>query len=908
MSEQIPQDQYPYEEKVPPTISYPIQGQHDAYVPTTAVAGSNVSYQATPDVINPTGGASLVQHGPDGGWYYPSGDTPVANNFYPYPPVPPAYRHPGGYEQPGTSVVTSFHPPPGQSETVQTFENAPLAGSRPQPYGLMVNIPRAPVDDSNAFASTSSAVSPSPVSESPIDTPIEDETSQQEETIKIPEEIQYRGSGESITDSGNQGRLADNSWVSQWIRVKTTGTTTSPALAYAAAGYDALNNQLVIFGGETAGGLFDGNTHLLNLDSLTWTSPPASTPQNPALKPPARSHSSYGHDIIASYRNGLIVYGGKGQQGALSDVWEYAFNGQFWYNLTVEGDIPSPRFGAVGGGDPPSVDNSASNLLTTFWLAGGANMKNDGSYQPIEYDTIYRLQIGGTIASNYKDGKATWTRFASPSTSNVKARLAQAGMVMRTTEGDAKLGLYGGCEGSDISSVTVSCAQRDAHLLSTNDANIAWSTIPSNCPSARIGAVLVPTLNHLFADTAFLLLGLSPNSNVTDASRLDTRGEIGVLSLSQGTWTRILPSCDPLSDPPCPVPREGAAVVSSATSMVGSLGGGGVASDIFVFGGKDANGNVLNDVWILRATTAQITGTNQTDWGPLYGDSTLGSGVDTNGHGVTVEYVTDCSSAASITTTSHNSQQTGSNGSSNSPSRLNVDYTTSAAHKVLTAASLLAILVAVLLSRWSSKPGTVNTRNQARSFDANFVHLLILVASAAWAAGVAGFVTSFTSIKRNVSSNTNLRRRGGSQNPGFAATPHAIAGCILFALAYIVAPLVLLSRHRSMLAASSKRDSSRDSVDEETSAPGLVSHRSDDTWTGNSPHAEKSPTRHHATRESQEDTGIDGKVLEEEDVDPIGAGERTKLKSRSLAAPSAFLRHQLWSSKRNQPRQRVTSL
>ncbi|KAG8778417.1 hypothetical protein FRC15_010823, partial [Serendipita sp. 397] len=392
----------------------------------------------------------------------------------------------------------------------------------------------------------------------------------------------------------------------QWIRVKTTGTTASPALAYAAAGYDALNNQLVIFGGETAGGLLEGNTHLLNLDSLTWTSPSTSTPQNPALKPPARSHSSYGHDIIASYRNGLIVYGGKGQQGALSDVWEYAFNGQFWYNLTVRGDIPSPRFGAVGGGDPPSVDNSASDLLTTFWLTGGANTANDGSYQPVEYDNIYRLQIGGTIAQNYKDATATWTRFANPSASRLNPRLAQAGMVMRTTEGSAKLGLYGGCEGDSAPHATVSCAQQDTHVLSTSDSNPVWSSI-SKCPSARIGAVLVPTLNHLFGDMAFLVLGISPNSNTTDAARLNKRGEVDVLSLSQGTWIRVLPSCDPLSDPPCPVPREGAAVVSSSTSMVGSLGGGGVASDMIVFGGKDANGNVLNDVWILRATTAQIT-------------------------------------------------------------------------------------------------------------------------------------------------------------------------------------------------------------------------------------------------------------------------------------------------------------
>jgi hypothetical protein len=312
---------------------------------------------------------------------------------------------------------------------------------------------------------------------------------------------------------------------------------------------------------------------------------------------------------------------------------EYAFTGQFWYNITdITGDIPSARFSATGGGDPPSVSNADPNLLTTFWLTGGVETGSNGSLQAVAYDDIYRLQMSGTIAGNIQTPIATWSKLTPVASGNAKPRISQAGLMMRTAEGQAKLGLYGGCISTTESSV--SCAQQDSHVIMTTSGG-QWNDIEA-CPSARIGAVFVPNLNHLFSDMAFLLFGLSPSTNNTDIYELGTRGEIDVLSISQGTWSRVLPSCDPTSTPPCPVPREGAAVVSSANTMAGSSASSD-ASDIIIFGGKDKDGNVLSDVWILRATTSQITYTNQTNWSGLYGNGVLEGGVNANGQGVTVE-------------------------------------------------------------------------------------------------------------------------------------------------------------------------------------------------------------------------------------------------------------------------------
>lgn len=86
--------------------------------------------------------------------------------------------------------------------------------------------------------------------------------------------------------------------LSQWIRLKLNGTNVAPALAYSAAGFDYINNQLVLFGGETSGGLFDSNTHLLDMATMTWTTPDPTINKN--VKPPGRSRALYGHDSIAS--------------------------------------------------------------------------------------------------------------------------------------------------------------------------------------------------------------------------------------------------------------------------------------------------------------------------------------------------------------------------------------------------------------------------------------------------------------------------------------------------------------------------------------------------------------------------------------------------------------------------------
>lgn len=249
---------------------------------------------------------------------------------------------------------------------------------------------------------------------------------------------------------------------------------------------------------------------------------------------------------------------------------------------------------------------------------------------PLGFDEIWKLQVSGTVAQNIQDAKGRWTKLASPSIKGVAPKFGAAGLSLRTAEGAVTLGVYGGCTNA-TKAPSVMCATSDAHLISPLETS-TWSNI-STCPSARFGGNFVPNLNPFFSEQAFLLFGLSPNKNSSEIDALDNLGEIGILDLSQGVWSRVLPSCDPSSIPKCPVAREGAAIITSSGTIAGIPSSS--SSDILIFGGKDINGNFLNDLWVLRSTTARITSSNQTDWGGQYGDGVLGFGPDQNGNGVT---------------------------------------------------------------------------------------------------------------------------------------------------------------------------------------------------------------------------------------------------------------------------------
>ncbi|EKM80297.1 hypothetical protein AGABI1DRAFT_84761, partial [Agaricus bisporus var. burnettii JB137-S8] len=72
----------------------------------------------------------------------------------------------------------------------------------------------------------------------------------------------------------------------QWINLTNLLQGNSPPpLKDAAIGYDETSRSIILFGGESQGGFPQGQTYLLNLDSLTWDVP--SPPSGLHRTPPA---------------------------------------------------------------------------------------------------------------------------------------------------------------------------------------------------------------------------------------------------------------------------------------------------------------------------------------------------------------------------------------------------------------------------------------------------------------------------------------------------------------------------------------------------------------------------------------------------------------------------------------------
>ena len=566
---------------------------------------------------------------------------------------------------------------------------------------------------------------------------------------------------------------------------------------------------------------------------------------------------------------------------------------------------PAPRWGAISGGDPPSQANT--QIQTVSWLAGG----QDAS-QLFDWDEIWQLQIDGTIAENIQNAIATWTKTTAQVPAGFKTKTGAAGTVMRPlTNPQYSLLSFGGCDGTIEGNAT--CAGGDAHTVVAGSDGNSWNII-TQCPSARYGAVLAQNHNDMFSQQVFMLFGLS-DPNQYDDTNLTTRGEIGVLHVDQGVWSRVLPSCDPggaAGVPECPIPREGATVISSRTNLVsGALD----ASDIIVFGGRDKDGNYLNDVWLLRATNATIQTSNQTDWGTEYGDGVLQSGKFQNGRGVTVQvrgaicealcstecsmvqFLDQCTVKKNITTpTSSGSPNDPSNTSGGSSSSIFIasQYDTSVVHKALAGASVVALLPALVLFRASS-PNALAHGPSTRPI------LLLtsgIVLVAAWLVGVVGFVISIVTLSFTPSTTTTtftsrlLRiRKRADEVKGHFHTSHGISGLIIFTLLYFILPLCVAIVFAQEYHEEHDRRHSR--VSNSSSAD--AEYKDDPNSRPARPRQSSSADKLFPQRRSIATTpdGSHPDAHDDPDGDPIGAGERVRLRQGRFA-PSGLFKEKLW--------------
>ena len=244
------------------------------------------------------------------------------------------------------------------------------------------------------------------------------------------------------------------------------------------------------------------------------------------------------------------------------------------------------------------------------------------------------------------------------------------------------------------------------------------------------------------------------------------------------------------------------------------------ASDSIFFGGVDADGNYLNEVWILRAYNAQLTQTNQS-WTNSSGQ--LVGGVNAAGHGVTVQFMTQCAIALSPAATQTPTSSGGASPTASTIPESTPTYDTSVVHKALSPISLALVFPAVIGARLSV-PSVTSMQPPGHVI---LAVSSILVAVAAYALGVAGLATSFTSITSPFASTTLSKR--SSQSSLALKTGHGKSGLVLFIIFYGILPLLFA------VAACYQRSSNRltDRNQEETTSNGRDSRpRLNSTETG----------------------------------------------------------------------------
>ena len=183
-------------------------------------------------------------------------------------------------------------------------------------------------------------------------------------------------------------------------------------------------------------------------------------------------------------------------------------------------------------------------------------------------------------------------------------------------------------------------------------------------------------------------------------------------------------------------------------------------------------------MWLLRGYAGSVTSTNQTWTG--FGNGQLQTGVNADGSGVRVTFMSECASllsGSSMSNSTTNSTPNSTAPTKSTPIPLSL-YNTSLLHKLLTPLSLVILFPILLFFRWINTAVKVESTPERRVFMAVFV----ILAFGAYGVGLAGLVLSFTTI-----SNTLL-----TQNLHLKTT-HGIAGLSFYLLLYGLVPFLYLA-------------------------------------------------------------------------------------------------------------------
>lgn len=267
-----------------------------------------------------------------------------------------------------------------------------------------------------------------------------------------------------------------------------------------------------------------------------------------------------------------------------------------------------------------------------------------------------------------------------------------------------------------------------------------------------------------------------------------------------------------------------------------------------VFGGEDATGQYLSEVWILRAYDGTITSSNS-QWSG-YGDGDLESGISASGTHVSSQFLSECALALSPSNPGTGTSSGGSSPTStpdpvesNPPSSPSGPiYEISFYHKLFGPLSLTILLPAIIMFRLFSPVYTGISLSQSAMTWLYVSGFLTLIS---YGMGIAALALSFTTIRTN----TSVAKRAISTTS--LPTTHAKISLAFFIGLYGVVPVgfLILAVYRRFKQTPSSTTPETQPTDtsrsEKLEVPDATSSR--EPIISNYPDSSRAPTPRHRT-------------------------------------------------------------
>jgi len=357
-----------------------------------------------------------------------------------------------------------------------------------------------------------------------------------------------------------------------------------------AIGYSTDQDEIIIYGGRTTDNRILSDTWIFSMSSRSWRKP-SSLQTEIGVHPPGRYGMVYGNDQPPSnsFRNAFVITGGKGDNGQLyNDVWSFDFIRESWVEIKATGNLPEPRYGAIGGIDLTKL--SYLNQISEEYLIY-SHGRNDNEY----FTDTYILKLSGrSQQGDYSQLTAEWIKLETSHAPDLKD--GATGSILSSD----RLVAFGGCEEKgNCNNKGYFLDVNFDNIRSNVEVNASWKEIDNTCirPKAYAASVrgsdqiTIDTIDNdkLENDRLIIFGGLTEKKYGVDAD-----GEISIFDMDKRKFFGVIPSSK--SNNEFPKPTKGAKMISTSPKTGGANG-----FSIILYGGEPIDNSKWSDnIWKLE--------------------------------------------------------------------------------------------------------------------------------------------------------------------------------------------------------------------------------------------------------------------------------------------------------------------